>query len=91
MAVQNKGGPTMRWVRFSKDNAVSYGSLQGDQVREIKGEPWGDATPTGRSLPLSEVRLEVPVIPRTFYCAGINYAAHIREMAHKRGVERLPR
>src|SRR6202012_3480667 len=26
-------------------------------------------------------------IPRTFYCAGINYAAHIREMAHKRGVE----
>ena len=31
--------------------------------------------------------LEVPVIPRTFYAAGINYAAHIREMAAKRGVE----
>jgi 2-keto-4-pentenoate hydratase/2-oxohepta-3-ene-1,7-dioic acid hydratase in catechol pathway len=77
----------MRWVRFSKDNAVSYGLLDGDRVREIRGEPWADATPTGRTLGLSEVKLEVPVIPRTFYCAGINYAAHIREMAHKRGVE----
>ena len=27
------------------------------------------------------------MIPRTFYRAGIAYAAHIREMAHKRGVE----
>ena len=77
----------MRWVRFSKDNATSYGSLNGDTITEITGEPWGNAKPTGRTLALSEVKLEVPVIPRTFYCAGINYAAHIREMAHKRGVE----
>ena len=33
------------------------------------------------------MKLEVPVIPRTFYAAGINYAAHIREMAEKRGVK----
>jgi 2-keto-4-pentenoate hydratase/2-oxohepta-3-ene-1,7-dioic acid hydratase in catechol pathway len=33
------------------------------------------------------VKPEVPVVPRTFYCAAINYAAHIREMAHKRGVD----
>ncbi|HBK05033.1 MAG TPA: 2-keto-4-pentenoate hydratase [Acetobacteraceae bacterium] len=77
----------MRWVRFSKDNAVSYGRLNGDQIAEIRGEPWGDATPTGRGFALADVKLEVPVIPRTFYCAGINYASHIREMAHKRGVE----
>jgi 2-keto-4-pentenoate hydratase/2-oxohepta-3-ene-1,7-dioic acid hydratase in catechol pathway len=77
----------MRWVRFSKDNAVSYGSLDGDTIREIRGEPWGDASPTGRTLALADVKLEIPVIPRTFYAAGINYAAHIREMAHKRGVE----
>jgi 2-keto-4-pentenoate hydratase/2-oxohepta-3-ene-1,7-dioic acid hydratase in catechol pathway len=77
----------MRWVRFSKDDAVSYGSLEGDLIQEIRGEPWGDATPTGRTYARAEIKLEVPVIPRTFYCAGINYAAHIREMAHKRGVE----
>jgi 2-keto-4-pentenoate hydratase/2-oxohepta-3-ene-1,7-dioic acid hydratase in catechol pathway len=77
----------MRWVRFSQGQAATYGSLQGDTVTEIKGEPWADATPTGRTFKLTEVKLEIPVIPRTFYCAGINYAAHIREMAHKRGVE----
>jgi len=31
------------------------------------------------------VKIEIPVIPPTFYAAGINYAAHIREMAEKRG------
>jgi 2-keto-4-pentenoate hydratase/2-oxohepta-3-ene-1,7-dioic acid hydratase in catechol pathway len=77
----------MRWVRFSKDDTVSYGSLNGEQITEVRGEPWGDATPTGRTFALSGVKLELPVIPRTFYAAGINYAAHIREMAHKRGVE----
>ena len=83
----NKGGSAMRWVRFSKDDAVSYGSLANGVITEINGEPWGNAKPTGRILALADVKLEVPVIPRTFYCAGINYAAHIREMAHKRGVE----
>jgi len=77
----------MRWVRFSKDGKTAYGSVTGDNVNEIEGEPWGVAKPTGRTLKLSDVKVEVPVIPKTFYCAGINYAAHIREMAHKRGVE----
>ncbi len=77
----------MRWVRFSKDDTVSYGSLNGERITEVRGEPWGDATPTGRTFVLSDVKLELPVIPRTFYAAGINYAAHIREMAQKRGVE----
>ena len=77
----------MRWLRFSKDGRTAYGSVSGDTVTEIKGEPWGDATPTGATHKLASVKVEVPVIPKTFYCAGINYAAHIREMAEKRGVK----
>lgn len=76
----------MRWLRFSKDGRTSYGSLADDTVTEIASEPWVDATPTGRTFALSDVKIEVPVIPRTFYAAGINYATHIREMAEKRGV-----
>ena len=75
----------MRWIRFSRDGKTAYGSLSGESVTEIAGEPWGDAKPTGHTYKLSDVKIEVPVIPRTFYCAGINYAAHIREMAEKRG------
>ncbi len=77
----------MRWLRFTAGGKTAYGSLNGDTITEINGEPWGDAAPAGRTHALSDVKTEVPVIPRTFYCAGINYAAHIREMAHKRGVE----
>jgi len=77
----------MRWLRFSKDGKTSYGSISGDTVNEIAGEPWGDAPATGRSYKMNDVTIEVPVIPKTFYCAGINYAAHIREMAEKRGAK----
>jgi 2-keto-4-pentenoate hydratase/2-oxohepta-3-ene-1,7-dioic acid hydratase in catechol pathway len=77
----------MRWIRFSTDGATRYGSLAGDTVTEVAGAPWSDPAPTGKTYRLSDVKLEVPVIPKTFYCAGINYATHIREMAEKRGVE----
>ncbi len=77
----------MRWLRFTQGGRTAFGSLDGDTVIEVTGEPWADPTPTGATFKLTDVKLEVPVIPRTFYAAGINYAAHIREMAEKRGVE----
>jgi 2-keto-4-pentenoate hydratase/2-oxohepta-3-ene-1,7-dioic acid hydratase in catechol pathway len=77
----------MRWLRFSRDGRTAYGSLSGDTITEINGMPWADPTPAGRTHKLSDVRIEVPVIPGVFYCAGINYATHIREMAEKRGVQ----
>ncbi len=42
----------MRTVRFSKDGSTSYGILTGDRIEEIKGEPWVDATPTGKTFAL---------------------------------------
>jgi 2-keto-4-pentenoate hydratase/2-oxohepta-3-ene-1,7-dioic acid hydratase in catechol pathway len=75
----------MRWVRFTSNGRTAYGSLAGPAITEVAGAPWVDATPTGRTFQLGQVKLEVPVIPPTFYAAGINYAAHIREMAEKRG------
>ena len=78
----------MRWVRFTADGNTAYGSVTGDTVTEIAGEPWGDAVPNGVVHALGDVKIEVPVIPKTFYCAGINYAAHIREMAHSAGWNR---
>ena len=77
----------MRWIRYSIGGRTAYGSLDGDTVNEIGGEPWSAHSATGKSHRLADVKLEVPVIPKTFYCAGINYATHIREMAEKRGVK----
>ena len=33
------------------------------------------------------MKVEVPVIPPTFYCVGLNYAEHIREVAAKQGIK----
>ena len=77
----------MRWIRFTKDNRTAYGSLNGDVVTEVAGTPWENPAPTGKTHKFADVKLEIPVIPPTFYCAGINYATHIREMAAKRGEE----
>jgi 2-keto-4-pentenoate hydratase/2-oxohepta-3-ene-1,7-dioic acid hydratase in catechol pathway len=75
------------WCRFSKDDQVSYGMVEGDSVIAVDGSPFGEHKRTARSLPLKSVKLLIPVLPSTFFCVGINYADHIRKMAAKRGTE----
>jgi 2-keto-4-pentenoate hydratase/2-oxohepta-3-ene-1,7-dioic acid hydratase in catechol pathway len=77
----------MRWIRFTANGKTGYGVLDGDRILEHAGDPFSKCQRTGNSHALSAVKIEVPVIPRTFYCAGLNYTTHIREMAAKRNVE----
>ncbi len=77
----------MRWCRFNLGGAPRYGLVEGDQVREVAGDPFDGYEMTGAVHPLSAVHLLVPVIPRTFYCVGLNYAGHLREIAEREGKE----
>jgi 2-keto-4-pentenoate hydratase/2-oxohepta-3-ene-1,7-dioic acid hydratase in catechol pathway len=77
----------MIWCRFQAGETARYGVVEGDQVSEVDGSPFGDYTPTGRRYDLASVKLLVPVIPSTFYCAGINYRDHVIRMAALRGAE----
>jgi 2-keto-4-pentenoate hydratase/2-oxohepta-3-ene-1,7-dioic acid hydratase in catechol pathway len=61
--------------------------LEADRVLEVEGDPFGAYKSTRRAHALGAVDLEVPVIPRTFYCAGLNYTGHIKEYAAKLGLE----
>jgi len=75
------------WCRFEIEGAARYGIVEGEQVEEVEGSPFGEYTPMGRVQPLSTVKLLVPVVPSTFYCAGVNYRDHVRRMAAMRGAE----
>jgi 2-keto-4-pentenoate hydratase/2-oxohepta-3-ene-1,7-dioic acid hydratase in catechol pathway len=75
----------VRWIRFSQHGRTAYGILEGDRVREVAGDPFRGYEASPRAHELSAVKIEVPVIPPTFYCVGLNYAAHIREAAAKLG------
>ncbi|MYE99469.1 MAG: DUF2437 domain-containing protein [Gammaproteobacteria bacterium] len=66
------------YVRFQHEDGWSFGMLEGDQVRELDGDPVaGGAAPTGRSFDLSDVELGLPVDPeqpgRKVLAAAANY------------------
>ena len=77
----------MRWVRYVSDGKTSFGILEGDEIEEVTGSPFDAYSRTGQRYPFESVKLLVPVIPTTFYAAGINYGDHVRGMAAHRGVE----
>ena len=80
----------MRWCRFRAGNKVSYGLVEGNEVVQVAGSPFGRYRRTGRRLPLSSVKLLVPCVPPTFYAAGINYMDHVRAMAALQGRPAAP-
>ena len=75
----------MRWINFSAAGRTSYGILEGDRVIETRGDIFGPWERSGRVHALADVKIKIPLIPRTFYCAGLNYVAHVKEAAEKRG------
>jgi 2-keto-4-pentenoate hydratase/2-oxohepta-3-ene-1,7-dioic acid hydratase in catechol pathway len=77
----------MIWCRYSVGGDVSHGLIEGETVRKVEGTPWGVHKVTAQSSPLASVKLELPVIPSTFFCVGVNYRDHVERMAAKRGTK----
>jgi 2-keto-4-pentenoate hydratase/2-oxohepta-3-ene-1,7-dioic acid hydratase in catechol pathway len=76
----------VRWIRFSLNERIAYGIVEGDRIREVAGDPFGGYETTQRVHGLDAAKIEVPVVPRTFYCVGLNYAEHILQAAAKLGI-----
>ncbi|HEX7351809.1 fumarylacetoacetate hydrolase family protein [Brachybacterium sp.] len=76
----------MRIARFTTGDDPMYGIVQEkdgqDMVYGLTGDPlYTEIRPTGTIVPLEDVRLLAPVIPRSkVVCVGKNYAAHAAEM-----------
>jgi len=77
----------MKWCRFQTGDEATYGIIEGDTVVAVNGSPFDVWTRTSKTYPLAAAKLLVPVIPPTFYAAGINYREHVTAMAKKRGEE----
>ena len=77
----------MKWCRFEEDQKVSYGIVEDDRVVEVSGSPFDTYSVTSKSYPLGSVKLLVPVIPPTFYAAGINYPEHVTWAAERVGTQ----
>src|SRR5256885_17063491 len=77
----------MKWCRYTYQGETSFGLVEGETVREIEGVPWGQHTVTGQVVPLTDVKLEIPTVPSTFFCVGVNYRDHVERMAARRGTK----
>src|SRR6266700_4171356 len=71
----------MRWVRYEHQGSRHFGVLDGDTIAQVDGVPFDNPARTGEAVALGAVRLLPPVIPPTFYAAGINYLQHVRNAA----------
>ena len=73
----------MRIVRFQQGRKIKYGSLQGQAIKGLKGNPFsvrgGLDSLDGSNYKLSEVRLLAPCVPSKLVCIGLNYRAHAAE------------
>jgi 2-keto-4-pentenoate hydratase/2-oxohepta-3-ene-1,7-dioic acid hydratase in catechol pathway len=68
-----------KYVRYSAAGVTSYGILEGDQVRELKGDLFANPVPTGRQMPLASVKLLPPCDPKKVIAVGLNYKTHLGE------------
>ncbi|HRD74339.1 MAG TPA: fumarylacetoacetate hydrolase family protein [Hyphomicrobiaceae bacterium] len=76
----------MRWIRYSLAGVTSYGIVEDELIAEVTGSPFAEHARTGRRVPLADVKIELPVMPQTFYCVGLNYAEHVTAAAKKMGL-----
>ncbi|MBE89943.1 MAG: 2-keto-4-pentenoate hydratase [Rhodospirillaceae bacterium] len=81
----------MRIVRFDNGGTPCHGILDGDIIYDVDGGLFDGLNKNGNTRTLDSVKLLVPLEPKVFYAAGLNYAEHVREQAELRGEEpKLP-
>ncbi len=76
----------MKFGRFQHQDRIFYGLVEGEQVIELDGSPFTSYKPTSNAYLLSSLKILTPCEPRNFYCAGLNYAAHIEWAAKRKGL-----
>ena len=74
----------MKYLRFEdKGKAEKYGVLEGELVREIDWDLFGDYMPTDIIHNLDTINILPPCTPTKIVCVGLNYRDHAEEMNSK--------
>src|SRR5665213_59404 len=77
----------MRWLKFTAAGQTreqaSWGLVEADKVITVSGDPFGEWKRTAQTHALKDVKIELPLVPRTSYCVGLNYLKPLKEAADK--------
>ena len=69
----------MKFARYLAHGQVSYGSVEGDMVKELSASPFEQYTITDHVHALSEVKLLAPCVPTKILAIGLNYSSHLHD------------
>jgi 2-keto-4-pentenoate hydratase/2-oxohepta-3-ene-1,7-dioic acid hydratase in catechol pathway len=69
----------VKFARFKVNDKVSFGIVEGDNVREITGSIFGDWKKTDTVHALADVMLLVPTRPRHVFAMAGNYKSHLAD------------
>ena len=75
-AQQNRSA-VMKYVRYSAQGTTSYGILEGETIRELRGDLFANPQPTGRTVRLADAKLLAPCVPSKVIAVGLNYKSHL--------------
>jgi 2-keto-4-pentenoate hydratase/2-oxohepta-3-ene-1,7-dioic acid hydratase in catechol pathway len=68
----------VKYVRYIAGGAGPiYGILDGETIRELRGDLFDNPTPTGRTVPLADASLLAPCEPSKVIAVGLNYRSHL--------------
>jgi 2-keto-4-pentenoate hydratase/2-oxohepta-3-ene-1,7-dioic acid hydratase in catechol pathway len=70
----------MRWARIEHQGKPRFAVVHSDRLEIVEGDPLTSYRATGESVPLAGAKLLPPIVPPTFYAAGMNYLGHTAEM-----------
>jgi len=68
-----------KFARFQAGETVAYGLVEGQRIRQLDGDLFGDWKPTDKTFALKEVKLLVPTRPTQVLALAGNYENHINK------------
>ena len=70
----------IKFARYRIGNKITYGLVERDRIREIKGSPFTTYRETGLVQNLSDVTLQIPCEPTNVLTIGQSYPSRIQNM-----------
>jgi 2-keto-4-pentenoate hydratase/2-oxohepta-3-ene-1,7-dioic acid hydratase in catechol pathway len=68
-----------KYLKFQKGETIAYGILEGDQVRQLSGDLFGEWKKTESTYALSDVKLLPPTQPTQVLALAGNYRSHLSD------------
>ena len=78
-AAMNAEAQVTKYVRYAAGGRVNYGILDGERIRELRGDLFASPAPTGKVVRLADATLLAPCVPGKVIAVGLNYKTHLGE------------